>query len=108
LVLGAGEDAKGFRVPDHPVARALLRHYGAVLAVTSANRGGEPPALSAGEAVAALGDAVAVVLDAGRSPGGVPSTVVRVSKARVDVLREGAIPAAAIKETAGRGGCEAP
>jgi L-threonylcarbamoyladenylate synthase len=97
LVLPSGSGRLGFRVPDHPVALALLRQFGKPLAVTSANLSGQPPAATAAEALAALGDEVAVALDAGRAPGGVPSTVVRLEGATAEILRPGAIPAAQIQ-----------
>lgn len=90
LVLKAGAGTEGFRVPDCDVALALLRQTG-VLRVTSANLSGEPPALTAGEAVAALGDSVDLVLDGGLVRGGVPSSVVKVVDGRIEMLREGAI-----------------
>ncbi len=101
LVVPARSGPVGFRVPNHAVTRALLRRMGRVLAVTSANRSGERPARTAQEAAAALGDAVALVLDAGPSPGGVPSTVVSVAGGRVEILREGAIARAEIAKVAG-------
>jgi L-threonylcarbamoyladenylate synthase len=97
LVLKAGGGFQGLRVPDHPVARALLRRLGAPLAVSSANRSGEPASVTAEQAVKALGAEVAVALDAGPSPGGVPSTVVKVAGDRVEVLREGGIRPEAIE-----------
>jgi L-threonylcarbamoyladenylate synthase len=81
----------GYRVPDHSVALALLRAVGEPLAVTSANRSGEPPARTGREVIAALGDAVDLVLDGGAVPGGVPSTVARIDKGQVELLREGAL-----------------
>ncbi|NPA93633.1 MAG: threonylcarbamoyl-AMP synthase, partial [Chloroflexi bacterium] len=57
----------GVRMPNHPDALALLRLTGP-LAVTSANRSGHPPARTAAEAAAQLGDAVAIILDAGTAP----------------------------------------
>jgi L-threonylcarbamoyladenylate synthase len=93
LVLDSPAGWLGFRVPDHPVMLALLRAWGGVLAVTSANRSGAPPATTAGAALAALAPFVALALDAGPSGGGVPSTVVKVDGERVEILREGAIPA---------------
>jgi tRNA threonylcarbamoyl adenosine modification protein (Sua5/YciO/YrdC/YwlC family) len=99
LVLKAGREFVGFRVPAHAVALDVLRKAGSVLAVTSANRSGEPPARVAADAARALGSAVALSLDAGPSAGGVPSTVVRVDDARVDILREGAISSREILET---------
>ncbi len=85
----------GVRMPDHPDALALLRLTGP-LAVTSANRSGEPPARTAAEAAAQLGEAVAVVLDAGEVPGGQPSTVVDCAATPPRVLRPGPIAAAEI------------
>lgn len=92
LVLEEGAETIGYRVPNHAVALAVLRAVNGPLAVSSANRSGEPDARNADEAVRALGASVAVVLDAGPSPGQIPSTVVAVKESRVHVLREGAIP----------------
>lgn len=91
LVLDSPAGWLGFRIPDHPVILALLRAWGGVLAVTSANRSGEPPATTAAAALAALEPFVALALDAGPATGGIPSSVVKVDGERVEVLREGAI-----------------
>lgn len=99
LVLKTGSTWEGFRVPNHPVTQAILKAVGGVLRVTSANVSGEPPALTAAEAVAALGSAVELVVDAGPAPGGAPSTVVKIGLGQCDVLREGAISGSAIAET---------
>jgi L-threonylcarbamoyladenylate synthase len=93
MVLRLGERDEGCRVPDHPVALALIRAAGGLLRVTSANRSGEPDALDADAAAAALGDAAMLVLDAGPSPGGLASSVVRVDDGQVCILRESAISA---------------
>lgn len=92
LVLDArGGGTEGVRVPDHAVARLLCEAAGGSLRCTSANRSGEPPALTAAEAEVALPSADAVV-DAGPAPGGVASSVVRVAPdGSVLVLRETAI-----------------
>ena len=92
LVVKTPGGFKGFRVPDYPVTQAVLRQWGRLLAVTSANRSGEPAATRADEAADALGPWVACVLDAGPSPGGVPSTVVKIDGDRIEILREGFIP----------------
>ena len=96
MVLKTGDTWEGFRVPSHPVTLAILKAMGGVLRVTSANLSGEAPALTATAAVAALGSAIELVVDAGPAPGGVPSTVVKIGRGRCDVLREGAIPASEI------------
>ncbi|MFC1461855.1 L-threonylcarbamoyladenylate synthase [Verrucomicrobiota bacterium] len=101
LVLPVDRDGRfeGFRIPDHPVPLAVLKTIGCPLRVTSANRTGEPPALSAESAVKALGRLVDLVLDAGPVQGGVPSTVVRLAGGTFQVLRDGAIPRREIAET---------
>lgn len=93
-VRGSGPDGRptaGFRLPDHRVPRALALRMGP-LPLTSANRSGEPDALEAKEVASALGGSVAIVLDGGRALGGVPSTVIQVTRGEeLAVLREGAI-----------------
>ncbi len=81
----------GFRVPDHPVALAWVRELGLLPAVTSANRSGEPAALTAQDAWAALAPHVALALDAGPAARGQASTVVKVMENEIVVLREGPI-----------------
>ena len=80
----------GVRVPNHPLALELLRAVGEPVLTTSANRSGEPPALTADE-VRLPG--VAAVLDGGRAPGGVPSTVVAVEGERLRLIRPGPVTA---------------
>jgi L-threonylcarbamoyladenylate synthase len=89
LVLPSAEGTLGVRVPDHPLALDLLRAAGPVL-TTSANRHGEPPAMTAEEASFLPG--LAGVLDGGRAPGGEPSTVIALLPGKeMTVIREGAI-----------------
>lgn len=82
----------GARVPDHLLAIDLITRAGGAVAATSANRTGAPPARDADEVAEALGNDVDLLLDGGRTPGGVPSTVVRLGRGSPIVLREGAIP----------------
>lgn len=89
-VLTGGTDSVAVRVPDHPVALALIDAVGAPLAVTSANLSGGPETTTAEEVALALGDRVALILDAGRCPGGVASTVVDTTVDPPVVLRRGA------------------
>ncbi len=85
----------GVRVPDHPVARALLRLSGP-LAVTSANLSGQASPCTAEEVLAQLGSRIALILDGGRTPGGRPSTVVDCTAAEPLILRQGPITRQAI------------
>jgi L-threonylcarbamoyladenylate synthase len=80
----------GVRMPDHPVALALLRATGP-LAVTSANRSGEASAVTAQEVVEQLGGRIELVLDGGQTPGGLSSTVVDCSGQAPVILRQGPI-----------------
>lgn len=83
-------DTVGVRVPDHHVARALLRAAGP-MAVTSANISGEPSPSTAEEVYAQLNGRIPLIIDGGTTPGGVPSTVVDCSTPDLKILREGPI-----------------
>ena len=80
----------GVRVPDHEVARALLRAAGP-MAVTSANISGKQSPVTAQEVYEQLKDRIALIIDGGKTPGGVPSTLVDCTSAELKVLREGPI-----------------
>lgn len=80
----------GIRMPDHPVALALLRAIGP-LAVTSANISGQDNANTAEEVFKQLGGRVHLILDGGRASGGVPSTVINCSTEVISILRDGPI-----------------
>jgi tRNA threonylcarbamoyl adenosine modification protein (Sua5/YciO/YrdC/YwlC family) len=95
--LGDSKGTVAVRMPLHPVALDLLKDTGP-LAVSSANRTGEPSATTAGAAEEQLGDAVAVYLDGGPCPGPVPSTIVDVTGPVPRLLRLGAIPVDRLRE----------
>ncbi len=105
--LGDTNGTVAVRMPDHPVALALLSQTGP-LAVTSANRTGAPAATSAAESVEQLGDRVELYLDAGPSSGLAASTIVDCTTAQPTVLRPGPITAAELAETLGQPVREAP
>lgn len=100
LVTG-GKGTVGVRVPDHPVALALLRKLGSPIVATSANLTQHRPATTADEAIAELGESVAVVLDSGESAIGVSSTVVDVSVMPARILRVGSISEEEIRDVLG-------
>ncbi len=87
------DDTVAVRIPDHPVARALIRAAGGAVATTSANRSSEPPARSGMDALAALGAYVAAVLDDGPSPGGLASTIINCTVEPLAILRAGPLSA---------------
>ncbi|HLA06574.1 MAG TPA: L-threonylcarbamoyladenylate synthase [Anaerolineales bacterium] len=83
-------DTVGVRVPDHEVARTLLRAAGP-MAVTSANISGQPSPSSAQEVFAQLGGRIDLIIDGGLTPGGVPSTLVDCTGKDIKILRKGPI-----------------
>jgi protein-tyrosine phosphatase len=91
LVLRCGEGTEGFRVPDHAVARAVLKASGGLLRVTSANISGAPAARTAEAALEALGGSVTLALDSGLAGLGVESTVVDATGETPVILRQGAL-----------------
>jgi L-threonylcarbamoyladenylate synthase len=88
--LGEGRDTVGLRVPDHRRTRALLTETGP-LAVTSANRSGEPTPPDCDGVRAALGDAVEFYLCDDPRPTGPPSTVLDLTGPEPRILRQGAL-----------------
>ena len=87
----AGGHTVGVRMPDHPLALALLQRYGGAIATTSANKSDEPPATSAAEVQAELGELVGVILDGGQTATRVASTVLDLSVLPPVILRHGGI-----------------
>ena len=87
---GAGTVA--VRVPDHAATRALCEACGWPLTATSANRSGEPPTADPVVVEQTLGALVDLLLDAGLTPGGPPSTIVDVTEPEPRLVRAGATP----------------
>ena len=101
-VVTAGLPTVGVRVPDHPVALALLEALDAPVAAPSANRFGQISPTDADAVSAELGLHVAALLDGGQTTVGVESCVVRLAADAVEVLRPGAITLASLAASAGR------
>jgi len=93
----AGGDTVGLRMPAHPFTLALIEGCGGALAVTSANRSGEPDLRDPAAVEAALGPALELLIDSGRTPGGRASTVIALTDAGPEILREGPVEAAALR-----------
>lgn len=91
LAVSGGTGRVGLRVPDHAVMRALCAACGFPLTATSANRSGLPPTADPTTIDETLASAVDVLLDAGPTPGGPPSTILDVSGAEPVLVRPGAI-----------------
>lgn len=89
--LVAPDGTIGVRMPNHPLALEIIEKAGGVVACTSANRSGQPPACSASEVAMTIGGDIDLTIDGGLAPGGVPSTVVVIAGDRLTIVREGAI-----------------
>ena len=98
LHLGEPRHTIGLRVPDDDLVRAVADRVGPI-AATSANRHGQPTAVTALEATEQLGPDVDLVVDGGRLEGR-SSTVIDATTSPWRVLREGPLDAAAILQTA--------
>lgn len=99
--LGRTRGTVMLRMPLHPVALELLRECGP-MAVSSANVSGQPPATTAADAQAQLGDLVEVYLDGGLCETGLASTIVDLTGASPTLRREGAITADHVSEVLGQ------
>lgn len=80
------------RVPDHRVARAVCEACGTLLTATSANISGEPPSNDPDVVARTAPAGIDVLLDAGPTPGGPPSTIVDLAGVQPVLVRPGAIP----------------
>ena len=101
LLVSAGLDTVALRVPGHNVAHALLNAVGRPIAAPSANRAGEVSPTEAAHVAASLGDRVALILDGGRCPVGVESTVVDLSSDMPLLLRPGGVTREALEAVIG-------
>ena len=96
-IVTAGGDTVALRIPDHPLVLALLRILNEPLAVTSANRSGHPPALTADDARVQLDGRVEAIIDGGPAPGGLPSTIIDLTRTPPQILRRGPVTEAQIR-----------
>jgi len=91
LLVSAGLDSVAVRMPDHPVALALLSAYGRPLAAPSANRSGAVSPTTAAHVAESLGPDAALILDGGPCRVGVESTVLDLTGPRPLLLRPGGL-----------------
>jgi L-threonylcarbamoyladenylate synthase len=96
--LTGGTGTIGVRQPRQSLTCRLITALGHPITGTSANRTGRRPLVRAAEVARELGDGVDLILDAGPCPGGLPSTIVDVTKASPRLVRAGAIPPAELAE----------
>lgn len=99
-IVTAGLDTVGIRIPDHPLALALIRETGRPLAAPSANPSGRLSPTTAAQVRAALPSVP--VIDGGASQSGVESTILAVDGDTVTQLRAGALPRNQIETLLGK------
>lgn len=101
-VVTGGQNTVGIRVPDHPVALALLREFGGGVAAPSANRFGRVSPTSAEHVRQDLGQDVDFILDGGPCTIGVESTIVDLSSGDPVILRPGGLTRERLEDALGR------
>jgi L-threonylcarbamoyladenylate synthase len=96
-IISAGNDKVAIRIPKHIVPLALIHGLGTPIIGTSANISHKPSPLTAREVEQQLGSQIDLIVDMGRCPGGLESTVVDVTGGAPIILRQGIIPEDEIK-----------
>ncbi len=93
----------GVRLSSNPWAKAIVSELGFPITATSCNLAGEPPANSPAEVKERLGEhAVDYVCPAGKTPGGLPSTIVDTTTCPPTIVRPGAVDPADILRECGK------
>jgi L-threonylcarbamoyladenylate synthase len=90
-IITAGQDKVAVRVPNHVVPISLIRGLGSPIIGTSANISGKPSPVTAVEVEEQVGKGVDLIIDGGRCPSGLESSVVDVTGEKPIVLRQGVI-----------------
>jgi len=90
------DNSIGIRCPDNAIAAALLGRTSHPVVAPSANMAGEPPAVDAEGVMAAFSGRIDLVLDGGRCKYGGSSTVVKIGKGGLEILRAGVYAEAAL------------
>jgi L-threonylcarbamoyladenylate synthase len=91
-ILTAGTKKIAIRISPHPIARALTSAFAGPLTSTSANISGEQSPATAKEVFSHLGEMIDLIIDGGKTPGQMPSTIVDVTFSPPQLVREGVIP----------------
>jgi L-threonylcarbamoyladenylate synthase len=97
-VVTAGSPTVAVRLSAHPLAIEILKGVGIPLVGTSANIHGLPSPTTAQKVVFQIGNKVELIIDGGKTPGGVESTIIDMSTDRPRILRQGAIGRATLEK----------
>ena len=88
-LLTANLKTVGVRIPNHKIALQILESYPYPLATTSVNLAGESPGIEVSDFLEEFQEKVDIIVDGGKSPIGVASTIVRVEQNEIKILRQG-------------------
>ena len=86
-----GLDSVGLRVPSNQIARELIELSGVPIAAPSANLSGKPSPTSFEHVYNDLNGRVDAIIDGGTSEFGVESTIIKIDKKQIKLLRPGAV-----------------
>lgn len=100
-VVSAGLDTVAIRLPEHEIARAIIRQAGVPIAAPSANVSGSPSPTSAKNVFEDMNGKIPLIVDGGECNVGVESTVVTLVKDKPKILRPGGITPEEISEVLG-------
>lgn len=101
-IVTAGGKTVGIRVPDNPMALALIKTFGRPLVTTSANFSGKRSPTTARCVQKNLNNKINLILDGGKTKLGVESTVLDCVTSPPTILRSGAIPAKTLEKFIGK------
>lgn len=87
----AGTHKVAVRIPGESFALLLAKTANFPITATSANPSGLPPAQDAETVIKYFGDKIDLIIDAGPTSGGLPSTIVDITEDKIKILREGVI-----------------
>ena len=96
-----GQNTVGLRVPNHPLALALLHEFKGGIAAPSANRFGRISPTTAAHVAEEMGNSVAMILDGGACEVGIESTILDLSRGTPEILRPGVVGADEIAAVVG-------
>jgi L-threonylcarbamoyladenylate synthase len=97
-IITNGKDTVAVRIPAHQLTIDILKGVGTPLVGTSANTSGEPSNIVANDVYAQIGDKVDLIIDDGKCPGGIVSTIIDVTGEVPVIIREGAISRKELEE----------
>ena len=92
----------GLRIPDHSLARHLIRLSGTPITGTSCNLTSQPPMANASDVDQQFGEKIDFCIDSPCGSNTAPSTVISYANGKLSILRLGAISIESIKNTIGK------